>query len=850
ARGGANGGDGGLVEVAGKELLVFTGIVDAGSDLGQAGELLLDHKNITIGDPDSPLATLFNPNPEGQAGTLVGFAFSIATVGEDILIGAPNYDSSDGIASAGQAFLFDRNGQNPITYDNPNPIVNGNFAVSVAPAGNEQFLIGAIRNSSGDQNLRDGQVFLFDKQSTEPLQTYNNPNPDAAFIGSIGSGLIRDQNFGVSVAAIGDNSIIVGAPAHASGGVEQAGQAFLIDRNNGNLLQTLDNPNPVDQGNFGLSVSESVDSSIIIGAPSNTSGDIAGAGQAFLFSNDGTQLLTLDNPNPTSAIITDFGNFGASVAGVGNNLLIGAPENTSGGVEGAGQAFLFSSDGTQLLALDNPNPDVAINSNTFGGFGSSVAEVGDSFLIGAPENTLSNSSGDIEGAGQAFVFTNDGTLLETLDNPNPGFGNGNFGNAVAGVNSDTVIVGATNNGDAESGTSQAGEAFITRTGQPTLTQIESIENYNTLVINPGDSFAISPDTITTITNTGTDVTLQANNDIRITTQELRFDNPEGDGGSLTLQAGRSVDVNSSIVSDNGNKTIIANETAENGTQFDFRDPGVADITVSDDVLLDAGTGDVTLIVRDGGGDLGNVDVDSIIGDNINLSTQQGTVTVDGTLSGIDNTAASSIILNGGAVNVENPEEQLVSDDVNISESGITEPIIPDVELVPPLPNILVPEEITAEENETEIPVSLGNIAFERSVNEDNYIQTLLPLIDSDFTREYESYYGRSSFNNRNREDGIQVNLPQVKQNLKSDEESTGATPALIYVAFIPTGVDAIQGRNSNILPQVDDQLELNVITAAGETIRKQIKGVTRADVDLVARRFSDSIFYEQPETLF
>ena len=48
ARGGAAGGDGGFVEVSGKERLQFAGTVDASAPAGAAGTLLLDPRNITV----------------------------------------------------------------------------------------------------------------------------------------------------------------------------------------------------------------------------------------------------------------------------------------------------------------------------------------------------------------------------------------------------------------------------------------------------------------------------------------------------------------------------------------------------------------------------------------------------------------------------------------------------------------------------------------------------------------------------------------------------------------------------------------------------------------------------------
>ena len=55
ARGGAEGGDGGLVEVSGRDYLDFQGLVDTRAPMGQAGMLLLDPFNLTINDvgPDA-----------------------------------------------------------------------------------------------------------------------------------------------------------------------------------------------------------------------------------------------------------------------------------------------------------------------------------------------------------------------------------------------------------------------------------------------------------------------------------------------------------------------------------------------------------------------------------------------------------------------------------------------------------------------------------------------------------------------------------------------------------------------------------------------------------------------------
>ncbi|MFH2045781.1 MAG: filamentous hemagglutinin N-terminal domain-containing protein [Pseudomonadota bacterium] len=55
ARGGSEGGNGGFVEISGKQFLDFKGIVDAGASNGEAGSLLLDPYNFYIGMTEAAL---------------------------------------------------------------------------------------------------------------------------------------------------------------------------------------------------------------------------------------------------------------------------------------------------------------------------------------------------------------------------------------------------------------------------------------------------------------------------------------------------------------------------------------------------------------------------------------------------------------------------------------------------------------------------------------------------------------------------------------------------------------------------------------------------------------------------
>ncbi len=114
------------------------------------------------------------------------------------------------------------------------------------------------------------------------------------------------------------------------------------------------------------------------------------------------------------------------------------------------------------------------------------------------------------------------------------------------------------------------------------------------------SSTVSVSQILALLETGAAVTLQANNDITLA-NALNVNNASGDGGALTLQAGRSILLNAGITTDNGNLTLIANDRASNGVVDAHRDAGVAAITMATGTTIDAGTGTVSIQMRDGQG---------------------------------------------------------------------------------------------------------------------------------------------------------------------------------------------------------------------------------------------------------
>jgi trimeric autotransporter adhesin len=169
-------------------------------------------------------------------------------------------------------------------------------------------------------------------------------------------------------------------------------------------------------------------------------------------------------------------------------------------------------------------------------------------------------------------------------------------------------------------------------------------------VDAGSSSHLLASTLLTGLNAGTSVTLQANNDITVSTA-IVASNPGGTAGDLSLQAGRSVLLNASITTGNGNLNLVANDRAANGVVDAYRDAGAATITMASGVSVNAGTGQVSMVLRDGAGNTnstnGNITLGSITASSISVAnegTSVGSISL-GALNATDGVTVTNA--NGG-----------------------------------------------------------------------------------------------------------------------------------------------------------------------------------------------------------
>jgi outer membrane protein assembly factor BamB len=220
--------------------------------------------------------------------------------------------------------------------------------------------------------------------------------------------------FGAAVALVG-NRVLVGAPLDDLG-AEEAGAAYLFDAPTGNLLQTFRKPSPAPFDIFGSSVAF-FNNDVLVGAPWDSTGAHQ-AGAAYLFDAvTGRLTQTFLNPTPTQ---TD--DFGFSVGALGDNVIVGTPGDRDG-PGGVGTVYLFDAlTGRLVRALHNPS--------RFGNLGSSVAGFGNNVLAGAPA------------IGVVYLFNGStGDLVRAFLDPTPQIVGEDFGSSVATLG-DRVLIGA------------------------------------------------------------------------------------------------------------------------------------------------------------------------------------------------------------------------------------------------------------------------------------------------------------------------------------------------------------------------------------------------------------------------
>ncbi|MEW5819887.1 MAG: leukotoxin LktA family filamentous adhesin, partial [Cyanobacteriota bacterium] len=248
--------------------------------------------------------------------------------------------------------------------------------------------------------------------------------------------------------------------------------------------------------------------------------------------------------------------------------------------------------------------------------------------IDEKSNIIASSTGNYGNGGTIILWADDNTkVLGNLDSkPGSLSGAGGFIEVSSG---DNLFF----NGSAISGIKDRKGTFLLDPKNIFISAlgIADIANNDQYGENSGSDVTLSNDVIASLLSNPQDVVLQANNDIHLN-DPIITNNPLGDGGDLTLQAGRTILINKNIDTDNGNLNIYANDILANGVVDGKRDAGPANITMTAMIYLNAGSGAIDIQLRDGAGktftESGDIMVNSLYGSTINVQNNGPTAGSD------------------------------------------------------------------------------------------------------------------------------------------------------------------------------------------------------------------------------
>jgi hypothetical protein len=370
--------------------------------LAQGGSSVKRIKNIGVVNS----YTIDNPNGYNTPNNDY-FGYAVGISGKYAIATAYQEDDAGGVQS-GKAYILDVSTGNLIfIIDNPNGYntsASDYFGTAAAISGN--YAIVGTYSEDDIGGLTSGKAYIYKTTNgtwsdTILLHTLDNPGAYSTNSGDY---------FGHSV-AISGNYAIVGAYFEDDAGGANSGKAYIFDVTTGALVHTLDNPNAYAtsaEDRFGVSVAIS-GNYVVVGAYAEDDTG-SSSGKAYIFDVlTGDLVHTLDNPNPSGTSANDW--FGYAVAISGNYAIVGAYGEDVGG-SNSGSAYIFDvTTGLLLHTLNNPN---SYSTSADDQFGEYVAMDGNYAVVGAKyEDTAKGLSN-----GTVYVFdVRTGELLGKLANP-------------------------------------------------------------------------------------------------------------------------------------------------------------------------------------------------------------------------------------------------------------------------------------------------------------------------------------------------------------------------------------------------------------------------------------------------
>jgi filamentous hemagglutinin family protein len=859
AKGGQLGGNGGLVETSGKQSLeVLDANVNASAPAGSAGTWLLDPTDITIATTGegigSPTVAVSAINDALNQGTSVNITTNIGENSDagniTQLAGATiNYTGT----AAGVQLVMDA--ANDITLNagittstNSGPldvILTANSTTGGTPLGptgavnlnapistNGGFLTAtgqtitasgaAIQTAGGDISLNSTGTGQIDTSRSSLDTSSSNGNAGAIAISTLGNIVTGDLNASSTQGAGGAINLTSsgGSINTAAGSIDASGQTAggNISFSAAGAITAADLTSTASAGAGGLISLSNVAAN---SASDINTGSSEVQGRLILFNASG---------NIVTSSLTATGTTDEGITLVSNT---GGISGTSSFTTSGSDVQLFAGQNIAIASITTDGGDIVLdttqgNITTSGSLNASGSTSGGNIFLQATQGSINTSSLRSEGNSSAGTQGAIGILaaqditIDSISTRSAGTG------AMVGIQSQN---GAVNLGSTDLGSNSGQGASInivaakdiqidgtlfTDSGSLNggtigiISQTGSISTGN-LVAAATTSFGLSG----TPQGNGGSIFLQAANG-NITTGDLSAFADTGDGGTVSLNAGRNAEVSQINAQGSGRGGAINVSVG----QFFQASGEFTDQNGLNTSLSSAGaTGDGSITIRHGG-----ILTPFIVGD----------ASVNGTVAAISTGAGNSIlpsqsffgnytqgniqILNGlnpvTPITPNTPNQPVVPPQaVSRSEQNRVATNLQGQQIPFTTPtNLAIPALVTAT---LYLGAEIALTQIDTALAEGNVDQAVL-LIGQVWDQEFEDFFGQSLGTSPLSVAGIQDVLKRITL-------QTGKKPATVYVLSRP------------------EQLELLLITPEGKPIHKTVTEANRAALLAAAKTFTDEV---------
>jgi len=361
---------------------------------------------------------------------------SVSVSGNTVVAGAPGC-SGCGFTGAAYVFAMPANGWSNMTQTAKltasDGTANNQFGFAVSIDGNT-IAIGA----HADRHSR-GSVYVF----VQPAGGWTNMTETAKLTGSDSQfGDVLGRSISIS-----GGTVVAGAPQATVGTVKDQGAAYLfVEPFAGWVSATetakLTAAGGVKWGQLGYSVS--IDgNTVVAGAPSPVPERVASAGITYLFEEPPSGWASMTQTATLTGSDTKLGDrLGNYVSVSGNTVVAGAPLATPGSKQQQGAAYVFVEPFAGWASATQTAKLTSSDGVKEGYFGRSVSISGNQIVVGAPNQTVGSDVG--EGAVYEYDEPANGwaNMTQTAElDVSPGAQYDLVGGRVS-INNGTVVTGA------------------------------------------------------------------------------------------------------------------------------------------------------------------------------------------------------------------------------------------------------------------------------------------------------------------------------------------------------------------------------------------------------------------------